>query len=110
MVVALVALTSGCVVEASPPKGNCSPSYEAPSELGSFSAQQRGPGAPIQWGIYPNYPATRYIVDIFVGKGKVDGKNQAYPPHGSVSARDVAGSRARTSPRPDRSSTPRAIR
>ncbi|WP_214404725.1 hypothetical protein [Pseudonocardia lacus] len=91
LAIALVALTAGCAVEASPPKGNCSPGYEAPSKLGSFSAQQRGPGAAIQWGIYPNYPATRYIVDIFVGRQKVDGKNQAYPPHGSVSARTVAG-------------------
>jgi hypothetical protein len=91
LAVVLVALTAGCAVEASPPKGNCSPGYEAPSKLGSFSAQQRGPGAGIQWGIYPNYPATRYVVDIFVGRQKVDGKNQTYPPHGSVSASAVAG-------------------
>ncbi len=82
MVVA--ATTAGCAVEASPPKGNCSPIYEAPSKLGSFSAQQRGPGAPIQWGIYPNYPATRFVLDIFAGTDKVDHKDQNYPPHASV--------------------------
>jgi hypothetical protein len=91
VVVALVALTAGCAIEASPPKDNCSPGYEAPSQLGKYSAQQRGPGAPIQWGIYPNYPATRYIVDIYAGKDKVDGKNQAYPPHGSVPPVKLAG-------------------
>lgn len=83
--------SGGCAVEVSPPKGNCSPSYEAPSEYGSFSAQQSGPGAPIQWGIYPNYAVSRFVVDILVGSRRVDHKDQIYPPHGSVSATDVRG-------------------
>jgi hypothetical protein len=87
----LTATAAGCAVEASPPKGNCSPGYEAPSKLGSFSAQQSGPGASIQWGIYPNYPAARFVVDVFAGSRKVDHKDQNYPPHGSVNAKDVAG-------------------
>src|SRR3954454_142285 len=92
LALAVVAATAaGCAVEASPPKGDCSPIYEAPSKLGSFSAQQSGPGASIQWGIYPNYPASRFVVDVFAGSKKVDHKDQAYPPHGSVNARDVAG-------------------
>src|SRR3954465_2543941 len=80
----LTATAAGCAVEASPPKGNCSPGYEAPSKLGSFSAQQSGPGATIQGGISPNYPAARFVVDVCAGSRKVAHKDQSSPPHGSV--------------------------
>lgn len=88
--IALIAAT-GCAVEVSPPKGPCSPSYEAPSAYGSFSAQQRGPGTSIQWGIYPNYPVSRYVIDVYIGSWRLDHKDQNYPPHGSVPAREVSG-------------------
>ena len=91
LAVVVLTTTGGCAVEVSPPKGDCSPSYAAPSEYGSFSAQQSGPGAPIQWGIYPNYPVARFVVDVLVGSRRVDHKDQNYPPHGSVSATDVRG-------------------
>jgi hypothetical protein len=82
---------AGCAVEAKAPVGNCSPSYTPSSKYGNFSAQQSGPGASIQWGIYPNVAASRYVVDVYVGNRRVDHKDQAYPPHGSVSATDVRG-------------------
>ena len=70
------------------------PSTRCPdSKYGSFSAQQAGPGRAIQWGAYPNgsVKATRFVVDVYVGSRRVDHKDQSYAPHGSVSARDVAG-------------------
>jgi hypothetical protein len=39
--------------------------------------------------VYPTTPAARYIVNVYVGSKRVDSKNQDYPPHGSVNARDV---------------------
>lgn len=82
---------TACSAEVQPSIGNCSPSYTPTSKYGRFSAQQRGPGAPIQWGIYPNMAATRFVVDVYVGSHRVDRKDQNYPPHGSVSAADVRG-------------------
>ena len=43
----------------------------------------------IQWGAYPNYSATRYVVDVYVGTRRVDHKDQTYPPHGSVATTDI---------------------
>ena len=94
VIVTALAVTAGataCAVEVSPPKRSCSPEYRAPSKYGSFSAQQSGPGASIQWGIYPNYPATRYVADVYVGSTRFDHKDQNYPPHGSVPSRVVRG-------------------
>jgi hypothetical protein len=57
--------------------------------LGTISAQQAGPGESIQWGVYPNEPAVRYVVDVYMNKTRVDSKDQSYPPHGSVSKKQV---------------------
>jgi hypothetical protein len=51
---------------------------------------QRGPGFGVQWGIYPKVPAVRFIVDIYINNWRIDHKEQAYPPHGSVPARNIA--------------------
>lgn len=88
-VLALVALLTGCTgVEVSPPEESCSPSYQAPSKYGKFIAQQKGPGAAIQWGTYPGpkYRGDWYVVKIYMGGVRVDKKNQAYAPHGSIGA------------------------
>jgi hypothetical protein len=63
-----------------------------------LSVQQKGPGTSIQWGAYPNLPAEKYIVGIYIGEKKVDGKNQSYAPHGSLPARlrDKRGYSVRT--------------
>jgi hypothetical protein len=89
--VLVAATTAGCAVEASPPKGNCSPSYEERSGLGSFSAQQPDHGAPIDWGLYPDYPAIRFELQVHVGSRLVDERKQTTPPRGAVRAEDVAG-------------------
>lgn len=84
-----LALLTGCTgVEVSPPEESCSPSYQAPSKYGRFAAQQKAPGAAIQWGAYPGpkFRGDRYQVTVYLGGVKVDSKNQAYAPHGSVSA------------------------
>jgi hypothetical protein len=67
----------------------CSPGYTDQNFLGSLSAQQRGPGYGVQWGVYPKASADRYVVNVYVGDKRVDAKDQGYPPHGSVNARDV---------------------
>jgi hypothetical protein len=80
---------TACSVYESAPKRSCSPSYVAPSKYGNYSAQQAGPGRSIQWGIYPNFAASHYTVNVFMGSRRVDDKDQSYPPHGSVNAVDV---------------------
>ncbi|HSV66314.1 MAG TPA: hypothetical protein VLJ59_10475 [Mycobacteriales bacterium] len=35
-------------------------------------------------GVYPKQQAGRYMVRVYSGDRKVDGKDQDYPPHGSV--------------------------
>jgi hypothetical protein len=92
---AIASTAAGCAVAASPPKGDCSPSYEVRSGLGSFSVQQPAPGAPIDWGIYPDYPAIRFELQVFVGSRMVDEQKQATPPHGTVRAEDVVGNSGR---------------
>lgn len=92
LVVALAFVgASACAVEYEAPIGNCSPSYTPSSKYGNFSAQQAGPGQAIQWGMYPNIPATQYVVDVYVGSNRFDHKDQNYPPHGSVPASVVSG-------------------
>jgi hypothetical protein len=97
-VVAIVALlgltTKACVPAGGAPPGShsqtihsCSPNYTDENKLGRLSVQQRGPGTSIQWGAYPNLPAEKYIVGIYIGDKKVDGKKQNYAPHGSLPAR-----------------------
>ena len=71
------------------PDHSCSPNFSPANELGSISAQQRGQGFGIQWGVYPRQPAVRFVVDVFMNNRRVDHKDQNYPPHGSVNAADV---------------------
>jgi hypothetical protein len=88
----LVAATAaGCEAQAAPPEGTCSPAYELRSGMGSFSARQSGPGAPVVWGLYPDYPAIRFELQVYVGSRLVDERKQATPPSGTVRAEDVAG-------------------
>lgn len=71
------------------PEHSCSPGFFPENELGSLSAQQRGPGHGIQWGVYPRVAGTRFVVDVFVNNRRVDHKDQVYPPHGSVNRRAI---------------------
>ncbi|MGQ0773264.1 MAG: hypothetical protein ACT4NY_02420 [Pseudonocardiales bacterium] len=34
--------------------------------------------------MYPKLPAARYVVSVYAGARKVDGKDQDYAPHGSL--------------------------
>jgi hypothetical protein len=88
---AAVATTAGCEAAAAPPKAGCAPSYQVRSGLGSFTATQSGPGAPVDWGLYPGYPAIHFELKVFAGNKLVDERKQATPPKGTVRAEDVAG-------------------
>jgi len=80
------ALVAGCA----PPGSNsatvhsCSPNYIDENKRGRLAIQQRHAGATVAWGTYPKLPARLYIVRVYVGRKVVDGKNQNYPPHGSI--------------------------
>jgi hypothetical protein len=89
--VAMVGPTIKACAADNPPPGSgsqtihsCSPNYTDENKLGRLSIQQKGPGTSIQWGVYPNLPADRYRLTIWIGGNVFDGKNQNYPPHGSV--------------------------
>lgn len=75
----------------SPPRGHCSPKYNAPSKYGRFTVQQSGKNHALQWGIYPaaGYSGTYYHVAVRMDGHKVDEKMQTYPPHGSVNANNA---------------------
>lgn len=64
---------------------SCSPSYIDENELGRLAVQQPGPRTTVAWGVYPKLPAARYVVSVYAGARKVDGKDQDYAPHGSLS-------------------------
>jgi hypothetical protein len=92
LAVGLVAVLPKACAADNPPPGSgsrtihsCSPDYTDENKLGRLSVQQKGPGASIQWGAYPKLDADKYVVMITIGGVKVDGKNQSYPPHGSLS-------------------------
>jgi hypothetical protein len=69
---------------------SCSPSYVDENEFGRISAQQAGPAASIQWGIYPKKSYKRYVVRLYIDGRKLSGgKNQGYEPHGTVNADTV---------------------
>lgn len=88
MMVAMVApIAKACAADSSPGSAtihSCSPNYTDENKLGKLSVQQRGPGTRIAWGVYPKLPAERYKLSIWIDGKVVDGKNQSYPPHGSV--------------------------
>jgi hypothetical protein len=63
---------------------SCSPDYTDENKLGRLSVSQRGPKSTVRWGAFPKLPASRYVVQIYVGSKVVDGKNQYYQPHGSL--------------------------
>ena len=88
---ASLALVTGCAstVRLGGPDHSCAPGFFPENELGSISAQQFGPGYGIQWGVYPKQVAATYVVDVYMNNRRVDHKQQSYPPHGSVNARDV---------------------
>jgi hypothetical protein len=68
---------------------SCSPSYVDANESGRISAQQKGPGQSVQWGVYPRAHFVRLVVRVYAGGRKVDGKDQDYYAHGTVSAAKV---------------------
>ncbi len=94
VVMAIVALTIALTSCASTarlggPTHSCSTGFHPANALGSISAQQRGRGYGIQWGVYPNVTNIRYVVDVYINQRRVDHKEQNYPSHGSVNARNV---------------------
>jgi hypothetical protein len=69
---------------------SCSPNFSPSNSYGRISAQQRGRGYGIQWGVYPNTSVSgTFTVDIYMSGRRVDHKVQNYPPHGSVNASNV---------------------
>ncbi|WP_432892891.1 hypothetical protein ACQPYH_18570 [Kribbella sp. CA-245084] len=102
LLVVLLGLTAKACAADNPSAGSgshsvhsCSPNYTDQNKLGRLSIQQKGPGTSIQWGTYPKLAADRYIVSVYVGSKKVDGKKQSYPPHGSLPARTWSNSKNR---------------
>jgi hypothetical protein len=88
---AMVGPTIKACAADNPPPGSgshtihsCSPNFIDENELGRLAVQQRGSGTTIAWGVYPKLPADRYKISIYIGGSVFDGKNQNYPPHGSV--------------------------
>lgn len=65
--------------------GDSSP-WEGRSHVRFYVEARRG--AQVSWGAYPNptYTGTNYYVKVYAGGVRVDTKNQAYAPHGSLSA------------------------
>jgi hypothetical protein len=94
--VGLVAtLVSGCSASVSTKAvGQCSPSYTvSQAGYGRVTAQQAGRGQTIAWGVYvaDKYKVgTQFVVSLYAGGVKIDGKNQTYEPHGSVGAAKAA--------------------
>lgn len=74
--------------------GACSPGYTiGQSGYGKVSIQQAGQRRPIAWGVYvaSKFKAgTFFVVKVYAGGQKIDGKNQNYEPHGSVNANRAA--------------------
>jgi hypothetical protein len=72
------------------------PSYVDRNAFGRLSAQQSAPGGSVAWGVAPTARYVRVVVRVYAGTRKVDGKDQAYDPHGTVPATKIrkAGSRA----------------
>jgi hypothetical protein len=92
LIIAVVVLqfTSGCAVSVTTEGiGSCSPSYEIGREgAGRISIQQAGRGQVIQWGLYVDAPykvGTQFVVRVKADGTVIDGKNQNYEPHGSIS-------------------------
>ena len=85
-IVLVAGTTAGCTstVRLGSPQHSCSPGFNPSNELGSISAQQRGPAEGIQWGVYPKVPAVRYVVFVYLNNKQVDHADQDYPPHGSL--------------------------
>ena len=79
---------AGCAstVRIGSPQHSCSPGFAPSNEYGRITAQQRSRGGGVQWGVYPNVAAVRFVVDIWINKRRFDHKDQDYPPHGSVPA------------------------
>ena len=68
------------------PQHSCSPGFAPSNQFGRITAQQRAQGGGVQWGVYPQVAAVRFVVDIWINKRRFDHKDQDYPPHGSVPA------------------------
>lgn len=90
-VAAVALLMTGCAASfVTEDIGPCSPEYAVSHpDVGSAYVRQAGKNLPIQWGVYvvPKYKiGSHFIVKVYADGVKIDGKNQDYEPHGSVSA------------------------
>ena len=83
------AALAGCAstVRIGSPRHSCSPGFAPSNEFGRITAQQRGQGGGVQWGVYPHVAAVRFVVDIWINKRRFDHKDQDYPPHTRRTAR-----------------------
>lgn len=94
-VLLVTSILSACSVSVSTKAvGPCSPSYSINnSKYGRATAQQLGRGGSIQWGVVvvDKYKiGTQFVVAVYAGREKVDGKNQNYEPHGSIAPAKAA--------------------
>lgn len=93
VLVIAVAAASGCegLDDAGTTTHSCSPSYVDENKFGRISAQQAGPGARINWGVYPKKKDyVRYVARLYIDSRKLGGgKDQKYDPHGTVNADTV---------------------
>src|SRR5216683_3774291 len=80
----LLCLACSATVFVGGPNQPCSPIARFANRFGVIAAQQPGPG-----GAVPAVAATGFSVDVSVDGKRVDYKDQAYPPHGSVNPKDL---------------------
>ncbi len=68
------AALAGCAstVRIGSPRHSCSPGFAPSNEFGRITAQQRGQGGGVQWGVYPKVAAVRFVVDIWINKQRFD--------------------------------------
>ncbi len=85
----LLCLACSATVFVGGPNQPCSPIARFANRFGVIAAQQPGPGGAVVWGVYPAVAATGFSVDVYVDGKRVDHKDQAYPPHGSVNPKDL---------------------
>lgn len=98
MLVLLLSITalvaSGCSASVSSDEvKSCASASIGNPQAGTLSVQQASRGSAIQWGLYvaPKYKVgASFVVNVYADGVKIDGANQTYEPHGSVSAARAA--------------------
>jgi len=93
LVLASVAGISGCAsTVATKEIGSCK-NYVLQIDPAKASVQQSARGASLQWGIYVSdaqYKSALFVLSVYAGGVKLDGKRQSYEPHGSLNSSQTA--------------------